>query len=871
MEVGNVRMIIMTTLLMLVAALVNAGSRPFLVADLATEATSTGNRYDTYISDLYEASDGVVYFSAPDGVHGHELWRTDGTPSGTWLVSDIYPGLTGSSVQLQTDDQGQLIFTATEVPGCSNPSRLWRSDGSHHGTAPGPTLIGHSTCPSISFPPWPVLDVVAASDGRLFFAQWTRELGEEVWIIDSPSEEPRVIDLCQGSCDSRPSGWVALGERVLFLTSEGNEKELWVSDGTEGGTRKLSTISGEWYEASLLKGTLLGDSYLFSGNTGLWQTDGTSSGTRKIYDLGQQRLANTVFTPVGEVVFFGGADQNNRAQVWMTDGTSHGTTLIEQLALPFVGYPGFARSGGSVLFTLATGGHQDPVQLWCSDGTSLGTMMLVELDHIWGMKSLQSSVVLIARQGPVTGIWTSDGTSSGTYLIRELGSKHGHGMSSLGESAIFFTTEGEYGEPLELWHTDGTAAGTELVQVINAADRSSSPDNLIPFQESVIFNAGARPGSPGLWLSDGSPEGTRLIAPELDIEEHATIGDKLFLLVSDSSSLQMQLLVLESDAEEPQQLAQFRWGGELEVVGESLYLNVQDDSGGLWRSDGTPQGTGLVNDQLEGIFNLSRFGQDLFLIGLVGDVVSLFRSDGEQMVKIADLSRSQARSEIAATEHGLCYINHSTTLWSGGTAEETKFLDAPFDNGYLFSLTPAGETMYVLSFSNRGNELWKLSEAGFSLIHDLRDAGQAGSATELVAAGSRVFFGLFHEATGYELWVSDGTTEGTTMVRDIYPGPRGSIPSGLAYINDTLVFAADDGVNGHELWINDGSPSGTRLVADLAPGRRAASPQMFAQAGSLVFFSADDGTSGRELWAIPQATLTGRDLTTRRPRGRRNF
>jgi ELWxxDGT repeat protein len=37
-------------------------------------------------------TNGAVYFATDDGIHGIELWKTDGTPDGTVLVKDIFPG-----------------------------------------------------------------------------------------------------------------------------------------------------------------------------------------------------------------------------------------------------------------------------------------------------------------------------------------------------------------------------------------------------------------------------------------------------------------------------------------------------------------------------------------------------------------------------------------------------------------------------------------------------------------------------------------------------------------------------------------------------------------------------------------------------------
>jgi ELWxxDGT repeat protein len=107
---------------------------------------------------------------------------------------------------------------------------------------------------------------------------------------------------------------------------------------------------------------------------------------------------------------------------------------------------------------------------------------------------------------------------------------------------------------------------------------------------------------------------------------------------------------------------------------------------------------------------------------------------------------------------------------------------------------------------------------------------------------------------GQELWRTDGTSAGTIMVKDINPGP-GGIHGGEyvrrhAVVGDGLYFAADDGVNGQELWRTDGTAAGTTLVADLWPGPSGSKPSDLTLSRGALLFTADDGRLGAELWKI---------------------
>lgn len=120
-----------------------------------------------------------------------------------------------------------------------------------------------------------------------------------------------------------------------------------------------------------------------------------------------------------------------------------------------------------------------------------------------------------------------------------------------------------------------------------------------------------------------------------------------------------------------------------------------------------------------------------------------------------------------------------------------------------------------------------------------------------------VYFTLFDAPHGRELWRSDGTPEGTRMVRDLAPGPESSAPGALTAIGRTLYFGASDRQLGCRLWRSDGTAAGTRPLAAFQAGPFGCydpfafaydGPSQFTAVGRHVFFAAGDAPHGEELW-----------------------
>ncbi len=86
------------------------------------------------------------------------------------------------------------------------------------------------------------------------------------------------------------------------------------------------------------------------------------------------------------------------------------------------------------------------------------------------------------------------------------------------------------------------------------------------------------------------------------------------------------------------------------------------------------------------------------------------------------------------------------------------------------------------------------------------------------------------DAQGRELWKSNGTTAGTTLVKDIAPGPGSSDITGLTLLNGTLYFAVAG-----ELWKSDGTAAGTVPVRKLYPNSAVNPTHPVVMNGALYF------------------------------------
>ena len=173
------------------------------------------------------------------------------------------------------------------------------------------------------------------------------------------------------------------------------------------------------------------------------------------------------------------------------------------------------------------------------------------------------------------------------------------------------------------------------------------------------------------------------------------------------------------------------------------------------------------------------------------------------------------------------------------------------------ALLEVAGTLFLAAFdSAHGRELWRTdgTEAGTSLVRDINPGGDSllnylpyPTFRSYAVAGDLLLFAAY-DGSETELWKSDGTEVGTVLVKDINPDGNGSNPSKMTSFQGEAYFAADDSDHGLELWKSDGTEAGTVLVKDINPGADFSSPLELTPVGDVLFFNAVDPDHGRELW-----------------------
>jgi ELWxxDGT repeat protein len=130
---------------------------------------------------------------------------------------------------------------------------------------------------------------------------------------------------------------------------------------------------------------------------------------------------------------------------------------------------------------------------------------------------------------------------------------------------------------------------------------------------------------------------------------------------------------------------------------------------------------------------------------------------------------------------------------------------------------------------------------------------------DMVAYNGKLYFAAMGDTlTGFQLWSSDGTSAGTSQVKQLSSYvPYNAVPFNMSVYNNRLIFTANiDTLNKYVLWSSDGSSAGTHTISpSIAPNNNPLGYYTYmAQANGQLFLNANFNSIGDELWVYSTPT-----------------
>lgn len=299
----------------------------------------SGNAFNNlyFSANTIKVMNGKMYFMADDGVHGDELWTSDGTDTGTHLLKDINtnPGMGSAGVY---------------YPGGNNT----------------PVLIQ-----SASF------EVV---NNKLFFYANDSNGHDGLWVSDGTNTGTTFVK------DLFCYSFIPFGNKLVFtgvdISSNYTIYGTYISDGTNNGTTMLLQNAITSTTAGLADYATVNNTLYFAGRLNdttfenrIYKTDGTAQGTILLKDnLTNSSISNQTGRPFSLTGYNGKLYFLNEDYFWQSDGSVQGTQVVKHLPLVANATTRICTqlmaANGKLYFKVR---DSLQVNLWTSDGTDTGT------------------------------------------------------------------------------------------------------------------------------------------------------------------------------------------------------------------------------------------------------------------------------------------------------------------------------------------------------------------------------------------------------------------------------------------------------------------------------------------------------------------
>jgi ELWxxDGT repeat protein len=751
-------------------------------------------------------SNGVAYFIA-DGF----LWKTNATVTGTVKVKSF-----NYNDFRALDVNNVLYFVGLGTGG--DIDGLWKSDGTEAGT----TIV--KKIPFTGYAEQPIL-----FKNKIYFIARTNEFGSEIWVSDGTEAGTQVLkDINTTTNLGNNNGAFALHatSNALYFLGRSNSQvldldaKLWKSDGTAQGTVEVSNFkmlydennfSGGYYYGLPFKGFEFKNKFYFFARstnsfTNLYESDGTTLGTKIVHNASFTQILNSnnqkySVAATDSLIYY-----NLLSNLYVSNGTPSGLRLVKYIFKDSTNYSNprsFHKDGNTVYFSANTQykGHE----LWKSDGSKENTVLVKnmnlksETSQPYAFTKFANNLVFIARDDDEGfEIWKSDGTTNNTKRAGITFAGFGSGIvesrepyfTELNNKLFFVSSDATYGD--ELRYFDNNLSNITLLKdIYPGKSNNSNIGSLYPFKNKIVFFAYDDTNGREPWITDGTEAGTQILA-DLSPQRSSTA------ILSNMVELNNELYFLAYSNRYP--FVRFH------------------------KTDGTTAGTKAVTTSDFDTTGTNYFSYTKSLMNIRNllifpgqidndDYPWLWTFDGNVTKKLTQLADYKSFYEL---EHSFRVFNNNLyftknnlanglcTLWKtdGTEAGTTKISNEFFSKGGVFQ-TLKNNLYFFSQDSTTVTNLWKINDNG-SVTYVKNFCNNVslflGSSFSIAEFDNKLYFTGCDDAAGFEIWSSDGTSQGTKLAIDLKKGPNSSSPRFFTVLNNTLYFVADDGITGFELW-----------------------------------------------------------------------
>lgn len=686
------------------------------------------------------------------------------------------------------------------------------------------------------------------------------------------------------------TGPLEIGGTLVFAADDGLfGPEMWISDGTAGGTEMLAVVQDR--TSSLGGYVAKGNALFFHGRNAalgceLWTSDLTPGDAVVLTDLPDTSCPQDI-TATTSWVYFRTSSDAEGTEFRRVDDLALDAAVFEMVVGPDSGTVSETVALGADLYFVGDDGVTGD-ELWRI--TDAGVIERIDAIDDGGASPSEdfTSVSDLFPVGAGSLMFSASDGSTGRELFRfTVGSTETTQVADLnpggpssdpgefyrkssGGVVYFAADDGSFGR--EVWTVDGPGTTTRISDINGSGD--ADPEHFTSFGSDVLFFANDGTDV-DLWSTDGTLGGTTkvhdftgLVAG--DVEGTAAGATQIWFVVeksdgtdelwrSDGTSLGTQLLATFDFVLQP-----------MAVLGGDLFFGGSTAADGteLWTSDGTVGGTVQVTDHAElgsDPKDLAPLGEDLFFTAYEpGTGRELWMSDG--------------------TEAGTSLRIDGDPVGDGfGT-----FYPAIEFDGFIH---------YTWTTEAEGDEIFRVNATVDELAVDVVPGPDDSDPGDFYASATHLYFGAY-DAGGYykfysfdgttlenldtnsgsdddphaifyydgwtylnvqpdrELWRTDGTAAGTGLFADLNPAGQSS-PNNFGVGIGLFFFEADPGDGGgKEPWVTDGTVGGTVPLGDLRAGPLGSDPEDWVESDGYVYFTARNADGNRSLW-VTDGTAVG--------------